>query len=1303
MSTANTIISSETAPVLLITGMHRNGTSIVTKALSTLGVNLGDPLVPADSGNPTGYWEHKEAVSINENILKWLKIYWDQPLISSSAQYQLPEHLITRGSNFLEANASKALPFAFKDPRSARLLPFWNEAAKRTKQPIKLQHLLVLRNPLDSARSLARRNGISVERGLALWVEHMLAFSTHTDWDTTLIVQYEDLLKDPKNTLCSLQKRLAIPYADSSTNNPHSNFEKSIEHNRENFIANFLDKTNLATVSSIIDLEEYSSAIPLLIPLYQVLIEGVSSPMTSDSRRWFSACWSGYGLGESVSKGISTTAIPSLPKKETQKNSTTTQASVCLQLYYDGGKGFNEEEKLHQMVPQGTITASFELPSTDITRIRLDTGDVPCVCRIEEIWGEVASQKEQLSLVHHTALSIYNEVYLFGDDPQLEFNVSPKTNVVSVKFEYIELPHINSKNIVQQSHQLIAQLLALSSSNKFELAQAKSESQRLSIKNDALINTASLHTQKILSLSEQIKKQKDQFSSEVDAVSELYEKQINTFRKHINELEKQVAVKNSTTAHQRATLKKVTKSSTELQNTLIRLQHENESLCIALDEIKDSITWRAARRVLQPLENFSWFKKLYTKLTYNKGDRKVTAISFPHTAPETPKSLRKELCVVIPVYNGKEALIKLFETLQQSHPVKEAYLTFVVIDDASPDNTMKELLSSHPFCLRNDVTCLYNDTNLGFTGTANRGIKFAPGADIVLLNSDTEVWSKSFHILQDVAYRDEHIASVTPLTNKGSIASILNWPDGSDSVYQVPAQDIASIVESTGIATPFIQAPTGVGFCMYMTRKALNEVGDLDQKTFGKGYGEENDWSQRAIKKGFQNILCTETYVHHAETQSFTSEKKRLALKTNLKKLNKKHPNYAASVEKYINCNPLEIERHTLLWNILGRSKHYAQRKTIIQVLHKSPMSHLGGTELHVRTLTYGLLQDKNIEVVWLTPDHNGITLTLLVSPFETVFTMAIPAQYVDSFLPKILTRADLLHIHHLHGFTEKAIEVLKDWVNCSKIFTAHDFNCVCPSWNLLKNGAYCNPHETVECNSCEYKDQMYEQRSLYTQLFKSCDQIITPSSSTADIIKRIFSDNINCLDDKIKTLPHMLPIPVSKNIHKQDTVKRIIFLGGLTESKGAKLLFKAFNHLIKHGVTCEIWGDSPYSIPQNITLRRYASREELQKMANEFQVDIVCIPSIWPETFCYTAYEALCIIKAPIVCGPYGNPADVVQKHNVGKTMRDCSSEELVVQIEAIAANYIFYQQSVNSFNPEMLTNDYAQKYCSIFTQFLI
>ena len=269
--------------------------------------------------------------------------------------------------------------------------------------------------------------------------------------------------------------------------------------------------------------------------------------------------------------------------------------------------------------------------------------------------------------------------------------------------------------------------------------------------------------------------------------------------------------------------------------------------------------------------------------------------------------------VILPVYNAPGELDGCLESLQETLPPDTELL---IIDDASTDKATGRVLSKWRARAGMRWQFLANKKNLGFVATVNRGMRMSSG-DVVLLNSDTEVTSGWLQGMQRCLASDEDIATATPWTNNGEIASLPIFCRNNP----VPAdrEKVAEVIARTGTAS-YPDVPTAVGFCMAISRRALSRLGLFDQQTFGKGYGEENDFSMRARSAGLRNVLCDDVYVVHLGNRSFGP----LGLRPDesaMQRLLTLHPDYLEQVEHFILEDPLSARRDELV-SALGEAVH---------------------------------------------------------------------------------------------------------------------------------------------------------------------------------------------------------------------------------------------------------------------------------------------------------------------------------------------------------------------------------------------
>lgn len=159
--------------VVVVLGMHRSGTSALTRGLTVLGVSLGENLMPANAGiNAKGFWEDLEIVAINDALLAQLGLDW-RSLGYFSGQHDwaalLRSDIAVRAEAYVKEQAGLYGLWGVKDPRMTRLIPFWQEIFRRCGlSPV---YVVAIRHPLSVSASLTRRDGFPAAYGCYLWLD----------------------------------------------------------------------------------------------------------------------------------------------------------------------------------------------------------------------------------------------------------------------------------------------------------------------------------------------------------------------------------------------------------------------------------------------------------------------------------------------------------------------------------------------------------------------------------------------------------------------------------------------------------------------------------------------------------------------------------------------------------------------------------------------------------------------------------------------------------------------------------------------------------------------------------------------------------------------------------------------------------------------------------------------------------------------------------------------------------------------------------------------------------------------------
>jgi len=198
---------------ILVLGMHRSGTSAITRVLNLLGVELGARLMPAASGNNEGgFWEHLGVVEIHDALLHTLGRSWHdlRPLPDNWMRSDAAQIAKAKLTTLIESDFADTPLWAVKDPRLCRLLPLWRELLAELR--IEPNVVMVLRHPNEVARSLRNRDGFPLEQGRLSWLEHVADAEHDSRGWRRSIVAYDDVLSDWRAALEHVRIGLAVDW-----------------------------------------------------------------------------------------------------------------------------------------------------------------------------------------------------------------------------------------------------------------------------------------------------------------------------------------------------------------------------------------------------------------------------------------------------------------------------------------------------------------------------------------------------------------------------------------------------------------------------------------------------------------------------------------------------------------------------------------------------------------------------------------------------------------------------------------------------------------------------------------------------------------------------------------------------------------------------------------------------------------------------------------------------------------------------------------------------------------------------------
>ena len=189
---------------MIVAGMHRSGTSALTRVLGYCGLHMPRTLVPADEGNTAGHWESALVCQLNDKLLSRIGLDWiswrrGAADIASQRDYA---DLLREGRRIIRHEYGNSGDIVLKDPRISRLLPFWLDVlAQLDIEPV---IVLALRAPDQVALSLRRRNAILPAYGLTAWLRFTLDAECASRRLPRVVVSFDQLMRDWRATANAL-------------------------------------------------------------------------------------------------------------------------------------------------------------------------------------------------------------------------------------------------------------------------------------------------------------------------------------------------------------------------------------------------------------------------------------------------------------------------------------------------------------------------------------------------------------------------------------------------------------------------------------------------------------------------------------------------------------------------------------------------------------------------------------------------------------------------------------------------------------------------------------------------------------------------------------------------------------------------------------------------------------------------------------------------------------------------------------------------------------------------------------------
>lgn len=584
--------------------------------------------------------------------------------------------------------------------------------------------------------------------------------------------------------------------------------------------------------------------------------------------------------------------------------------------------------------------------------------------------------------------------------------------------------------------------------------------------------------------------------------------------------------------------------------------------------------------------------------------------------------------VVIPVYRGIEETHACIESVLASR--NQCRLRLRLHNDASPEPELAAYLRAVAQA-HADVLLVENPVNLGFVGTVNDAMRRALECDdfhsVVLLNSDTEVGNDWLdRLVAHAGAFGVRVASVTAMSNNATICSFPKLGDNEMPPGFTTAQVDALAAEvNAGMAVP---VPTGVGFCMLITKDALAEIGLFDEAAFGRGYGEENDFCMRALRRGYRNLLALDVFVRHVGEVSFADVSKPGKLNAD-RIIRERYPDYHSRIGAFCAEDPPSVARLRLtfaLWRATGQPVHALVTHTLG-----------GGTERHVQETISAFRSEGPVVVLRPVQGHPSRIRIEHPSDFDG-FDIEVDGMDGAGFAKLLLTMGvSAVQIHHILGHSD----FVRDGLARAGIgydFVVHDYYSICPQITLsTPDDRYCGEPEPSGCDACiavrptHGATDIRNWRRANDWLVLGAEHVRAPSRDASIRIQRYFgvTPDVRYHEEQMEAGP--APERIGRwrpGIGR--SACRVLIIGALARHKGRNTVLEAVEAAKKLGLPLtfhligDTQGDIPAKLRDRLTWTGWYDEAELPRLVSEADADAILFASPIPETYSYTLTAAM-------------------------------------------------------------------------------
>ena len=602
---------------------------------------------------------------------------------------------------------------------------------------------------------------------------------------------------------------------------------------------------------------------------------------------------------------------------------------------------------------------------------------------------------------------------------------------------------------------------------------------------------------------------------------------------------------------------------------------------------------------------------------YARRDYSTLGSHYPQSIPRRARDSHRDrpVDVIVPVYAGLNETQRCLNSLLRATNGCRYQLICVLDNPAAGD--LRALLRGLAESDKR-IVLVENEASVGFAESVNRAMMLHRDRDVVILQADCEVHGDWLLRLQNAAYEGAGAGMVNPLTDRAEFLSYPAW--GIDLPDDAPFDRLDDIAKRLGNQTGAVRTipiPAAMGFCLYIRRGCLDDLGFFHNDVPSGGYYAEKYFSVNAAAQGWRTILATNVFVKHRGFVSF-AERDANAIEMARDAFELWCPFYADSVTDFLVDDPsLPVKRELDIARLMALNREF-----FCLVTHGGG----GGTEKHLQDLSQGLAIDGvSSLLLFALPDRRiMLTANSLVGVENLKYRMDQDFERLIHDLKRL--RVSHFHIHSNVDVPRELFE-LPARLGVPYDITIHDYAWFCPRVTLVNHsGEYCGEPPVEVCETCT-GGAVARLRDLSQADLAGARRVFCPSEDTRDRVQRQFG----LANVAVRAHPEWIGTPEWRTEDAAPgEVIRVAAIGRLSGHKGLRVLRECAAHALEWALPLQFVvigytsGDDQFSRLTNVEITGPYSEDDVENMIERLGIRVALLASVWPETYSYTLSIAL-------------------------------------------------------------------------------